>query len=86
LEREWIDAADRERGRFRSFLLASLRHFLANEWNRARAQKRGGNCQIVSLDLRARYRELLRDEIAQTVSDASDVEDELRNLFAALSC
>jgi RNA polymerase sigma-70 factor (ECF subfamily) len=35
--------------------------------------------------LRQRYRELLRAEIADTVSNASEVEDEIRNLFSALS-
>lgn len=38
------------KGRFRSFLLASLKHFLANEWDRARAIKRGGGRPLVSLD------------------------------------
>jgi len=35
--------------------------------------------------LRQRYRTILRDEIAQTVSTESDVEDELRHLFAAVA-
>jgi len=39
-----------ERGRFRAFLLASLNHFLANEWDRLRAQKRGGGRTALSLD------------------------------------
>ena len=39
-----------ERGRFRAFLLASLNHFLANEWDRLRAQKRGGGRVLSSLD------------------------------------
>ena len=43
--------ARRERGRFRSFLLASVTHFLANEWDRSTAQKRGGTCPTLSLDL-----------------------------------
>src|SRR5215510_5269554 len=37
LEQDWLRAASQERGRFRWFLLASLKHFLANEWDRARA-------------------------------------------------
>jgi RNA polymerase sigma factor (sigma-70 family) len=172
LAKDWLAVAERERGRFRSFLLGALKHFLANEWDKARAQKRGGHLQIVSLDapagedrlqheavaagspdrefdrrwvlalldtvlgrladeyraagkatqferlkpalggdrsevdyallsqelamsegaarvavhrLRQRYRELLRDEIAQTVATADEVETELRHLFAALS-
>jgi RNA polymerase sigma-70 factor (ECF subfamily) len=46
----YLQSVDRERGRFRSFLLASLKHFLANEWDRVRAQKRGGKCAFISLE------------------------------------
>ena len=42
--------ADPARGRFRSWLLGALKHFLANEWHRANALKRGGGVQIFSLD------------------------------------
>jgi RNA polymerase sigma-70 factor (ECF subfamily) len=45
-----LTAADRERGRFRSFLLALFNHFLANEYDRSQAQKRGGGCEFISLD------------------------------------
>ena len=38
------------KGRFRSFLLASLDNFLANEWDKARAQKRGGGRPVISLE------------------------------------
>ena len=45
------------KGRFRSFLLASLNHFLANEWDKARTLKRGGGQPAISLDTaEARYR------------------------------
>ena len=40
-------SADRGRGRFRSYLLGALKHFLANEWNRARMKKRGGDMTFV---------------------------------------
>jgi RNA polymerase sigma-70 factor (ECF subfamily) len=40
-----------ELGRFRTFLLASLKNFLANEWDKAHAQKRGGGQTIVSLNI-----------------------------------
>jgi DNA-directed RNA polymerase specialized sigma24 family protein len=50
LEKNWLRGASRERGRFRWFLLASLKHFLSNEWDRARAQKRGGDRPPISLD------------------------------------
>jgi RNA polymerase sigma factor (sigma-70 family) len=155
LEKDWLGMADRERGRFRSFLLGSLKHFLANEWDKARARERfrldpmaqgspdrefdrrwalalldtvlarleqdyaqagkaaafqhlksalsGGRADVpyarlsqalgmsegavrVAVHrLRQRYREVLREEIAQTVATATEVEDELRQLFAALA-
>ena len=172
LERNYLAGVDREKGRFRSFLLASLKHFLANEWDKAKAQKRGGDRVLISIDaasaensvhlepadvltaekiferrwalslleqvlrrlreeytrdgkeqqfeqlkstlteasrsvsyaeiatrlgttegavkvavhrLRQRYRELLRAEIADTVADPREIDDEIRNLFAALA-
>ena len=60
IERSVIAAADPARGRFRAFLLAALRHFLANQRDKARAQKRGGGMQIISLDIAGaedRYRQ-----------------------------
>jgi RNA polymerase sigma-70 factor (ECF subfamily) len=53
LERDFLDSVDRAKGRFRSFLLAACRHFLANEYDRARAQKRGGGRAMLSLDFQA---------------------------------
>jgi RNA polymerase sigma factor (sigma-70 family) len=50
VERRYLDAVDPARGKFRSFLLAALKHFLANERERADAQKRGGAHAIVSID------------------------------------
>ena len=50
LEGNWLAKADRQRGRFRSFLLASMKHFMANEWNKAHALKRGGHQPVLSLD------------------------------------
>ena len=172
LKKDYLRAVDRTKGKFRSFLLAMLRHFLANHRRDARAQKRGGGVQLVRLDdesvdeidvcpghagataeesfdrqwamtlldqvitslreehqaagktdlfdelkvfltgdknpgsyadlaaklstteaalkmavsrMRRRYGELLRAEIARTVSAPDEVEDELRALFAALS-
>jgi RNA polymerase sigma factor (sigma-70 family) len=51
LERRWISDADRERGRFRTFLLTAMSRFLANEWDKARAQKRGGHVIHVPVQL-----------------------------------
>ena len=50
LEKQTLQFADRERGRFRSFLLASMKNFLANEWRREAAQKRGSGRALISLD------------------------------------
>jgi DNA-directed RNA polymerase specialized sigma24 family protein len=164
-------AADRQRGRFRSYLLAAVRHYLANEYDKAHARKRGGDIPHASIDretaegryasepaddltaerlyerrwaltvldrtlarlraeyeaagnadlfdelsaaltgaadaagheqsaqrlgmtagavktaahrLRRRYRETLRAEIAETVVDDADIDQEIRDLFAAL--
>jgi RNA polymerase sigma-70 factor (ECF subfamily) len=50
LEKQAIQVADRQRGKFRSFLLGSLDHFLANEFDRANAKKRGGGRAPIALD------------------------------------
>jgi len=50
IAKEHLRLADREKGRFRTFLLAMLDYFLAREWSRAHRQKRGGQFTFVSLD------------------------------------
>ncbi len=50
LERQGLGKADPRLGKFRSFLLASLKNFLADEWGRKQAQKRGGGIKVSSLD------------------------------------
>jgi RNA polymerase sigma factor (sigma-70 family) len=172
LAKNYLESADRERGRFRTFLILMLTRYLANEWDRARRLKRGGGMAFVSLHageaedrvamepavhrtpemeyeqrwaetllarvverlrgeyeaanygerfqilktflvdakgalpfseaaaqlalseaatksaahrLRVRYRELLREEIAQTVVDPTAVDEELRHLVTVLS-
>ena len=172
LVKGYLDAADREKGRFRTFLLVALKRFLAREWERACAQKRGGGRQAIPLDtalaerlyaadpgtdaspdrlyerrcalllldaafkrleqefmgtdkagefealkpyltaargeipygelarrlnrdegaarvavhrFRKRYRELFREEVAQTVAGPEEIEDEMRHLLAALA-
>jgi len=172
LQKNYLEKLDAERGKFRAFLLASLKHFLANEWDRASRQKRGSGAVPLSLDwqdadtrykidpadelspdklydrawavtllqrviarlrdenaaqgkavlferlkpwltvgrsaipyaaaadgldltegaarvavhrLRLRYRELLREEIGQTLSEPGQVEEELRALFRAFA-
>ena len=172
LEKNWVGDADQAKGRFRTFLLTAMTRFLSDEWDKARAQKRGGGARLVPLQfdtaetryglepadnntpersfelrwaltlleavlnrlrgdykqegkadlfaalhpclvgertaqpyaelaakmgasqntvkslvhrLRLRYRQLLRDEIAQTVARPEEVDEELRHLFAVLA-
>jgi len=172
LKRNYLEDVRSEKGRFRAFLLAALKHYLANEYDRASRQKRGGGLAPLSLDwqdadtryqidppdqlspdklydrawavtlleqvinrlraecaadgkaavfeqlksfltagkrdipyaeaaaragltegaarvavhrLRKRYRELLRAEIAQTLSNPADLEEEMRALFRAFA-
>jgi RNA polymerase sigma-70 factor (ECF subfamily) len=51
LARQSIARADPARGRFRTFILTTLDHFLADEWDRAKAEKRGGTHELLSLDM-----------------------------------
>ena len=67
LQKNYLEGLSSERGRFRAFLLASLKHFLANEWDRAGRQKRGAHSTHLSLDWRdadARYQFELRDDLS----------------------
>jgi RNA polymerase sigma factor (sigma-70 family) len=50
LEKNYLEGLQSERGKFRAFLLACLKHFLANEADKAGRQKRGGGLSHVSLD------------------------------------
>jgi RNA polymerase sigma-70 factor (ECF subfamily) len=58
IETGGLASADPQRGRFRSYLLGAMKHFLANEWHRGQAQKRGGQVRFVewdALDPEGRY-------------------------------
>jgi len=50
LEKDCLQAASEEKGRFRTFLLTAFKRFLANEWDREKARKRGGGKVMISLD------------------------------------
>ena len=59
LAQRFFAKADRQKGKFRSFLLAAMKHFLADQWDRKHAQKRGGTQTVISfdgLDAETRYR------------------------------
>ncbi len=51
LERHWLARADQAKGRFRTFLLTAMERFLANEWDKVRALKRGGGQSHIPLQL-----------------------------------
>ena len=51
MEKNWVASADQTKGRFRTFLLTAMKHFLADEWDRERAQKRGGGIAPLTLEL-----------------------------------
>jgi RNA polymerase sigma-70 factor (ECF subfamily) len=61
LGKQWLGMADARRGRFRSFLLAALNHFLANEWDRAHCAKRGGGQKCLCWDTAGAEELYLRD-------------------------
>ncbi len=72
IETDGLALADRERGRFRSYLLGAMKHFLANEWHRSQTQKRGGQVKLIewdALDLETRY------------AEASNLSDNPEHLF-----
>ncbi len=66
LEHKRVGSVSPEKGRFRSFLLASMNHFLSDEWDKARAQKRGGG-KVILLDLRDAETKL-GDQSAETLT------------------
>ena len=53
LEHQWLAKADEAKGRFRTFLLTAMERFLANEWDKLRALKRGGGQKNVPIQLDA---------------------------------
>jgi RNA polymerase sigma factor (sigma-70 family) len=70
LERDYLRQADRQRGRFRSFLLTAFKHFLANEHERANAQKRGGGRKLLPLDFDSGERRYQREPSHEATGEA----------------
>jgi RNA polymerase sigma-70 factor (ECF subfamily) len=50
LEKRWLDSADRNKGRLRTFLIVALKNFMAKEWRRSQAQRRGGGQPHLPID------------------------------------
>lgn len=69
LEKDWLSDVDQQRGRFRNFLMASIKHFLSNERAKERAKKRGGDCRIVSMDIETAETRLRLEPVDTTTPD-----------------
>jgi RNA polymerase sigma-70 factor (ECF subfamily) len=70
LEKDYLRQADRQRGRFRSFLLTAFKHFLANEHERANAKKRGGGRKVLPLDFQSGERRYQREPSHEATGEA----------------
>jgi RNA polymerase sigma factor (sigma-70 family) len=68
LEHKALMRVDQQRGKFRSFLLASLKNFLSNEAQKARCLKRGGQVQFVDLDVSEAEDRYAREEPAESLT------------------
>src|SRR6266487_6246637 len=88
LEKNYFAKADRDRGKFRTFLLGSLKNFLVNEWKRARRLKRGGDLTFLSFDANAAEERYAGEPIDET-NPANDFERQwavtlIEQVFATL--
>src|SRR6266576_3489391 len=77
LEKNYFAKADRDRGKFRTFLLRSLKNFLINEWKRAGRLKRGGGLEFLSIDAHA-----AEDRYAAEAPDESNPDAEYETRWA----
>jgi RNA polymerase sigma-70 factor (ECF subfamily) len=71
LEKDYLRAVDRTKGKFRSFLLAMLRHFIANQRRNARALKRGGQVSFISIEDESADEQHLRFAFADASAEQS---------------
>ncbi|MCU0784974.1 MAG: sigma-70 family RNA polymerase sigma factor [Verrucomicrobia bacterium] len=69
LEKRWLDQADREKGRLRTFLITALKHFMAKEWRRQSAQKRGGGQDCIPMDTEFAESRYAADPVASSAAD-----------------
>jgi RNA polymerase sigma-70 factor (ECF subfamily) len=71
IETHGLASADPARGRFRSYLLGAMKHFLANEWHRGRTKKRGGDVTFLDLDALAPEARYALEPACSTDPDAA---------------
>lgn len=69
LEKNFLQYVERDRGKFRTFLLTALEHFMADEFDRAKAQKRGGGQSPLPLDFVAAETEASRQPASDETPD-----------------
>ena len=69
LEKDYLKSVEREKGKFRTFLCVALRNYMADESDRARAQKRGGGKHLLSLDFARAETEISRMPAARENPD-----------------
>ncbi len=70
LAKDYLKTAARGQGRFRSFLLTAFKRYMANEWDRQHAAKRGGFAQLVPIDQAMAEAQCAPDLAHQTPPDA----------------
>ena len=86
LERNYLQYVNRDKGRFRSFLLTALEHYVSNEFKRERAQKRGGGKHRLSLDFAHAETEVsLARESSETPDAAFQTDWAIRVLSQAMA-
>ncbi len=69
IERNFLQYVDRGRGKFRTFLLTAIQHYMADEFDRASAQKRGGGGHVLSMDFEQAEAEGLLDRASEEGPD-----------------
>jgi DNA-directed RNA polymerase specialized sigma24 family protein len=69
LEKRWLDSADREKGKLRTFLIVALKSFMSKEWRRASAQRRGGGQSQVPFDTEFAESRYAADHSAELAPD-----------------
>jgi len=69
LQKRWLDSADREKGKLRTFLIVALKNFMSNEWRRASAQHRGGGQSQVPFDTEFAESRYAADHSAKLAAD-----------------
>ena len=69
LEKRWLDSADREKGKLRTFLIVALKNFMSKEWRRASAQRRGGGQSQVQFDTAFAESHYATDKSAMLAAD-----------------